>query len=83
MSDKYTPTTDAVQLAAETTTLEGSCLPDGAFGRWLASVERAAAERAWQEGAEAAFYNPEIRGYVDYPDENPYRAEAYRREGKE
>ena len=26
---------------------------------------------AWQQGADSAFYEPEIRGYVDYP-ENPY-----------
>lgn len=28
---------------------------------------------AWDEGAESAFYDPEIRGLVDYP-ENPYRS---------
>lgn len=27
--------------------------------------------RVWREGAESAYYNPEIRGMVDYP-ENPY-----------
>lgn len=27
---------------------------------------------AWDEGAESAYYSPDIRGLVDYPD-NPYR----------
>ena len=30
---------------------------------------------AWEEGAESAFYEPEIRGQVDYPD-NPYEEQA-------
>ena len=39
------------------------------FERMIAGVRA----KAWEEGAESAFYNPEIRGLVDYPDENPYR----------
>lgn len=39
------------------------------FRRWLNEVKA----EAWEEGAESAFYNPEIRDLVDYPDENPYR----------
>lgn len=39
------------------------------FDAWLNEVKA----EAWEEGAESAFYNPEIRDLVDYPDENPYR----------
>ena len=38
------------------------------FDRWLNEIRA----EAWQEGAESAFYDPEIRDLVDYP-ENPYR----------
>ena len=31
--------------------------------------------QAWEEGAESAFYEPEIRGQVDYPN-NPYEEQA-------
>lgn len=46
------------------------------FDRWYAEEIRKAKEEAWFEGAESAFYNPEIRGLVDYPDKNPYRKET-------
>lgn len=46
------------------------------FRRWHAEEIRKAKEKAWFEGAESAFYNPEIRGLVDYPDKNPYRKET-------
>ena len=36
---------------------------------------RAIKALAWEEGAESAFYEPEIRGQVDYPD-NPYKEQA-------
>ena len=36
---------------------------------------RAIKAQAWEEGAESAFYEPEIRGQVDYPD-NPYEEQA-------
>ena len=38
------------------------------FDAWLRSVQA----EAWREGAESAFYDPYIRGFVDYPDVNPY-----------
>ena len=41
---------------------------DESFDRWLNEIRA----EAWQEGAESAFYDPEIRDLVDYP-ENPYR----------
>lgn len=42
------------------------------FDAWLAEVERAAAEKAWDRSADSAFYNPGVRGQVDHP-VNPYR----------
>ena len=75
---EYTPTTEQVRLdyvMAYSEKESSQILAERDFDRWLANVERAAAERAWLEGADSAFYNPEIRGYVDYPDENPYRRE--------
>ena len=33
---------------------------------------RTAKAEAWREGAESAFFDPDIRGYVDYPN-NPYK----------
>ena len=69
MSD-YTPTTELVRH-----NWGAYGAPREEFDQWLAEVERAAAAKAWDEGADSAFYNPEIRGFVDYPDENPYRRE--------
>ena len=43
----------------------------GEFDRWLNEIRA----EAWEEGAESAFYDPEIRDLVDYP-ENPYRNPA-------
>lgn len=60
------------------------------FDRWLASVERAAAEKAWDEGIAALEdYAAQsasnfIMGLTGVPEPqrpvNPYRAEAYRQE---
>ena len=36
---------------------------------------RAIKSQVWEEGAESAFYEPEIRGQVDYPD-NPYEEQS-------
>ena len=81
---EYTPTTAEVReefvFGHQEVDMDGNVVVslDEAFarwGRWLAEVERVAAEKAWLEGADSAFYNPEIRGYVDYPDENTYRRE--------
>ena len=41
------------------------------FFDWLNTIKA----QAWEEGAESAFYEPEIRGQVDYPD-NPYEEQA-------
>lgn len=50
------------------------------FDRWLAEVERSAAEKAWAEGyrLKTMTLNDEIIGVL-----NPYSAEAYRQERKE
>lgn len=88
MSD-YTPTTKTVlayirgnAVMAGATANEAQ---DAAVG-WLASVERAAAEKAWDEGArwaagECGASATENVAWIA-PGENPYHAEAYRREGK-
>lgn len=56
------------------------------FDRWLAEVERAAAEKAWIEG-HAAGRDYQGDGWNcdahDPQEDNPYRAEAYRQERKE
>lgn len=44
------------------------------FDRWLASVERAAAERAWGEGTRAQWRLGQVRDVTQIPD-NPYRRE--------
>lgn len=50
----------------------GSMENDSAeFFAWLNLIRAL----AWEEGAESAFYEPEIRGQVDYPD-NPYEEQA-------
>lgn len=74
MSEEYTPTTEQVRA----TYLGGTLIEFreegfGRFQRWLAEVERAAAEKAWDEG-----YWQGINGYTGPG--NPYRAEAYRQE---
>ena len=66
MSDQYTPTTEEVQEAASVDGAIG--IDPEAFNRWLASVKA----EAWEQGADSAYYDPEIRGQVNYPD-NPYR----------
>lgn len=38
------------------------------FDRWLNRVKA----KAWYEGAESAYYDPDYRDQVNYP-ENPYR----------
>lgn len=90
MSD-YVPTTDRVR-ADYAETYEGTDERRYArFDRWLAEVERAAAEKAWVEGAHAV--TVEIRQDPKTPNAimrgmqartripaNPYRAEAYRQE---
>lgn len=79
---EYTPTTEEMREFFCTPMTESQGINEefhwemeGRFERWIAEVERAAAEKAWLEGADSVFYNPEIRVYVDYPDENPYRRE--------
>lgn len=79
MSEKYTPTTGQVEDCFILGALHAVGNSDeldrdeaiAKFYRWLLA-EKA---NAWEKGAESAFYNPEIRGFVDYPD-NPYRKES-------
>lgn len=73
---EYTPTTDEVQFAAETSTFDDSTLPEGAFERWLNSVKA----EAWDEGESAGEYNAgnglaSLLSGVEPPPptENPYR----------
>ena len=47
---EYTPTTEEVRLAAETTTLDESTLPGGEFDRWLNEIRA----EAWDEGYQEA-----------------------------
>ena len=42
------------------------------FDTEMADMIRTAKAEAWREGAESAFFDPDIRGYVDYPN-NPYK----------
>ena len=65
---EYTPTTEEVKIKYRLSSGNGVESP-AEFDRWLDSIKA----EAWREGAESAFYNPEIRGFVDYPEENPYR----------
>lgn len=44
---------------------------DASFAEYIMPLVKRAQAEAWAEGAESGFYNPEIRGFVDYPD-NPY-----------
>lgn len=83
MSEEYTPTTDEMRnVYASVQALGIRSGPPGAieynhgkakFDRWLAEVERAAAEKAWHEG----FCRGEVSGGREWPinphTENPYR----------
>lgn len=51
------------------------------FDRMIASVERAAAEKAWDRCVGEMPIDPDWKNF--YGDNNPYRAEAYRQERKE
>lgn len=80
MSD-YTPTTDRVR-ADYAETYEGTDERRYArFDRWLAEVERAAAEKAWDRCVGEMPIDPDWKNF--YGDNNPYRAEAYRQGRKE
>lgn len=52
-----------------------------AFGRMIAEVERSAAEKAWNRCVGEMPIDPDWKNL--YSDNNPYRAEAYRREGNQ
>lgn len=43
--------------------------------RWAVENDSTARAQAWDEGAESAYFDPSIRGQVNYPD-NPYRLGA-------
>ena len=49
---EYVPTTEDVQLAAETATLDVSTLPEGAFERWLDEYTRVKQAEAWERNSE-------------------------------
>lgn len=52
MSEEYTPTTDEVRAdyaAGQINPSDPHCPVRAEFDRWLAEVERAAAEKAWGE----------------------------------
>lgn len=70
MSEEYTPTTEEVRDAYAGHDFD-SAIATAEFDRWL-NVEKA---KAWEKGAESAFFSWDIRGFVDYP-ENPYREES-------
>lgn len=63
----YTPTTKGIRLDAR----NGGCLPAD-FDAWLAEVERAAAEKAWDEGFDEAM---DDLGASIENGMNPYRKE--------
>ena len=65
---EYTPDTEEVKIKYRLASGNGAEAP-AEFDRWLNSIKA----EVWREGAESAFYNPEIRGFVEYPEENPYR----------
>ena len=67
---EYTPTLEEVRANLVLMGEKPRPLYPEEFDRWLNKVKA----EAWEEGAESAFYNPEILGLVDYP-ENPYRKE--------
>lgn len=89
MSD-YTPNTESVReglvaLARSDAARHGDVDLDvvasevaGQFDRWLAEVERAAAEKAWDRCVGEMPIDPDWKNF--YGDNNPYRAEAYRQE---
>lgn len=78
---EHRPTTDEVRRQFATVDV-GQYTPDyvvdaeeeAAFNRWLAEVERAAAEKAFHEGAAAAWSG---KCTNEFP-ANPYRKEAGR-----
>lgn len=78
---EYTPSTDEVReefmFGHQEADMDGNVVVSlneafARWGRWLAEVERAAAEKGWDRCADSAFYNPGVRGQVDHP-VNPYR----------
>lgn len=80
MSD-YTPTTDEVRLEYMAVRWGKSNIVSfdarAEFDRWLAEIERAAAEKAWGEGTRAQWRLGQTRDIDQIP------ANPYRREGKE
>lgn len=78
MSD-YTPTTEEVRVKYRLTSGIGMVDAHNEFDRWLAEVELAAAEKAWDEGFSRGFYRGQIlSGDYDASEagiSNPYRRE--------
>lgn len=73
---EYTPTTDEVRDAYAGHDFD-QAISSAQFARWLAEVERAAAEKAWDRCVAEMPIDPDWKNY--YGDSNPYR----RNEGEE
>ncbi len=80
MSDDYTPTTEAMIAAYVDVDTSPEMVRARRLAalRWLAEVERAAAEKAWDEGfsagwAECADPGPFVNDVWDAKTRNPYR----------
>lgn len=80
MSD-YTPTTEEVrqQYVFSDSVIDGTSFEDPAqgeaeFDRWLAQVELAAAEKAWNRCVGEMPIDPDWKNF--YSDNNPYREET-------
>ena len=77
--DEYTPSADEVRgyyAFGQIDPSNPSCPVRAEFDRWLAEVERAAAEKAWDEGEEAGYDDAlsEQRGIGPHDSHrNPYR----------
>ena len=72
MSDDYTPTTEEVETHWADVGFAGD---RASFRRWLADHDRQVAEKAWDEGFSAGFYDPLAGGFSDASESkatNPY-----------
>lgn len=77
MSDQYMPTTDKMreswrrerfwEIGGMGSPGEAAESARAEFDRW----HQAELAKAWERGAESAFFSPDHRGQVSYPD-NPY-----------
>jgi len=68
--NEYTPPTEEVQLAAETSAVIGWRVPKDVFYRWLAEHDREVKSQAWEEG--------HAQGWKDSQDAHEVRQEYSR-----